>query len=120
MSRQAKAKPYKPNTVSRGGRVLNVLLGLMLLGYGIVGLLAAHVDLHGARIRIAVFEGGPAWLMAAAFIAGALVLFSVVIDHYDTRNNERYYKAFRLGAQYLGWCLVVSALIAHCYIGCTR
>lgn len=78
------------------------------------------MDLHGARMRIAVFEGGPAWLIAAAFVVGALVLFSVVIDHYDTRNNESYYKAFRLGAQYLGWCLVASALIAHLYIGFAR
>ncbi|MCM2289413.1 MAG: hypothetical protein NDI67_10325 [Sulfuritalea sp.] len=120
MSRRNEIKPYKPNVVSTADRVFNSLLGALLSIYGVVGLLTAHVDLNGRRIRIAVLEGGPAWLMAAAMLVGAVVLYSVVIDHYDRRNNERYYQTFHWIATRLGWCLAMSALVLHLYLGFTR
>lgn len=120
MSRRAQSKPYKPNFVPSADRALNVFLGVVLSVYGIAGLLASHMNLNGRRIRIAVLEGRPAWLMAAAFLVGAAVLFSVVIDHYDTRDNERYYRAFRWCAIRLGWCLAIGALSAHLYIEFAR
>jgi hypothetical protein len=114
------AKPHKPNTVSRTDRVLSLALGLVLTGYGLAGFLLHRLSFNSRRIRVTILEGGPAWLMAAALLVGAAVLFSVVIDHYDARDNERYYKAFRWCAIRLGWCLVASALLAHLYIGFTH
>ena len=120
MSRRIKPKPYKPNVVSSADRAFNVFLGVLLTTYGVAGFLHRRIDLNGRRVRIAVFEGGPAWLMAAAFLVGAAVLFAVVIDHYDRRDNERYYQVFRWCATRLGWCLVAAALIAHLYIAFTK
>lgn len=113
-------RQYKPNFVPRTERLFNLGLAVVLLGYGTLGFVTARLNLSGRRVRIAVLEGGPAWLMAAAFFVGAAVLLSVVVDHYDKRNNERYYRAFRWGAKCLGWCLVASALLAHLYIGFTK
>lgn len=119
MHRTQEPRPHRPNQLSRAARLFNLALGLLLLGYGVAGITTAHVDLHGAKVRIAVLEGGPAWLMGAALIAGASVLLSVVVDHYDLRDNENYYRTFRWVATRLGCALAASALVAHLYIGFT-
>lgn len=118
--RRTKLKSHTPNVVSSADRVFNLVLGLVLFGYGVAGFLTSYVDLIGRRVRIAVLEGGAALLMAAAFFVGAAVLFSVVVDHYDTRENEQYYRVFRWCATRLGCCLVVAALVTHLYVGLTR
>lgn len=118
--RRTKLKSHTPNVVSRTDRVFNLVLGLMLFGHGVAGVLTSYVDLVGRQVRIAVLEGGAALLMAAAFIVGAAVLFSVAVDHYDKRENEQYYQVFRWCATRLGCCLVVAALITHLYVGFTR
>lgn len=112
--------PHTPNAVSRGDRLFSLGLAIALIAYGSIGLITARVDLNGRKLRLGVLEGGPAWLMAAAFLVGAAVLLSVVVDHYDKRNNERHYQAFRWGAKYLGCCLAASALLAHLYIGLSK
>jgi hypothetical protein len=120
MPRQSNPQEYKPNVVSRVDRLFSLGLAVALLAYGSLGLVTARLSLNGRRVRIGVLEGGPAWLMAAALLVGAAVLLSLVVDHYDKRNNERYYQAFRWGAKWLGWCLAASALLAHLYIGFTK
>lgn len=117
MKRESEPRPHKPNVVPATERYANILMGVVLVAYGVLGLVSHRMDLSGRRTRIAVLEGGPAWLMGAAFLVGAAVLFSVVVDHYDTRDNERFYRAFRWAASRLGWCLVGSALVAHLYLG---
>ena len=91
-------------------------MGLYLLTWGALGFYQSQVDLWGRRIRVAVLTEGPAWLMAAAFVCGSLVLFSVVVDHYDRRNNESTYQGFRWTIVRLGWCLVAASLISHVYL----
>lgn len=120
MKRRGETESYKPNAVPRRERVANAFLAVVLLAYGVAGLFTAHVDLSGRRIRIAVFKGGPAWLMAAALLVCAAVLLSAVVDHYDTRNNERCYRAFRRGGAVLGWWLVAAALVSHLVVGFAR
>jgi hypothetical protein len=120
MSMRTGTAPYRPNSVSRIERVVNLGLALALLVYGSLGLMTGRLNLDGRRVRIGVLEGGPAWLMSAALLVGAAVLLSVVLDHYDKRDNERYYQVFRWCAKALGWCLVASALVAHLYLGFTK
>lgn len=120
MASRASESQYKPNVVPRSERIFNSLLGTALLLYGLAGLITGRVDLNGSRMRIAILEGRPALLMASAFIVGAVVLLTVVIDHYDNRNNERHYRSFRWAATRLAWCLAASALISHFYLGFAR
>lgn len=115
-----KSKAHSPNEVPAPDRALNLILGLVLTIYGVIGLWQHKLDLTTRRLQIGVLEGGSAWLMAAAFLVGAAVLFSVVVDHYDKRDNERIYQRFRWVATRLGWCLAAAALLAHLYIGFTR
>ena len=111
---------YKPNVISRGERIFNIILGLGLIVYGVVGLVTARLNLGGGRSRLPLLEGGSAWLMSAALIVGAIVLFSVVLDHYDKRNNEKYYDGFKRMSIQLGLCLVAAAMLSHLYIGLTK
>lgn len=120
MKRESKPRPHKPNAVPATQRYANILMGVVLVAYGVLGLVSYRMDLSGRRIRIAVLEGGPAWPMGAAFLVGAAVLFAVVVDHYDKRDNERFYRAFRWAASRLGWCLAGSALVAHLYLAFTK
>jgi hypothetical protein len=116
----APSRDYKPNRVSRSERAFNLVLAVVLLAYGVTGLVTHSIRINNRNSLIAHLEGGPAWLMAAALLLGASVFASVVVDHYDTRDNERYYRAFRWVATRLGWALVAAALLAHLYIGFAR
>ena len=94
----------KPSYYSLGERLFNLVVGLVLLAYGIAGFLNDKLSISSRGRLIALLEGGPAWLMAAAAVLGATVLLSVLVDHYDRRDNERHYLAFRWAATRLGWC----------------
>jgi len=114
-------KPWRPNSVSLSERIFNLTLAIALLAQGVLGVYFAEVRLTPPKQRGAILlKEGPAWLMAAAMIVGALVLVSVVVDHYDRRQNERSYKIFRWLCVRLGLCLFVASLIAHLYVSLTR
>ncbi|MCC6073309.1 hypothetical protein ACFSQU_06205 [Massilia sp. GCM10020059] len=120
MKPSAKSKRYEPNVVPKAERVTNILLALVLLVVAAIAFFTGRLDLSGRRLRWGVLEGGSAWLMASAFLVAALVLLVAIIDHYDRRDNETYYRAFNWAAPRLGWCLAGSALITHLYIGFAR
>jgi hypothetical protein len=48
--------------------------------------------------------------MAGAFVCGALNLLSLVVDHYDRRNNARHYRFFAQCMRLTGWLLLFAAL----------
>lgn len=111
---------YTPNQLPSRERAWNLFLAFILTAYGVAGLLT-HTLKYSRRGRVIIFlEGGSAWLMSFALLVGACVFGSWVMDHYDTRNNEHYYRAFRWTAVRVGWALVASSLMVHMYISLTR
>lgn len=62
---------------------------------------------------ILYLHGTAAWLAAAAALSATSSLLSVVVDHYDTRNNEGKYKAYARSSLVLAAAFLVLALIAH-------
>ncbi len=44
---------------------------------------------------------------------------SVVVDHYDERDNELNYKLFARWTFILGWVLLVLAFVVHIFIPST-
>ena len=56
---------------------------------------------------------GSAWIMYAAMICACLVMLSVVLDHYDRRNNERHYRAFATAGEFAGWILFGFSLLLN-------
>jgi len=54
--------------------------------------------------------------MYGAFIGGCLTMLSVVVDHFDKRDNEAQYKYFADKCKKIGWSLfILSTLIAALY-----
>lgn len=111
------ATKHFPNRIRRNVRVSNALMGAYLLAWGGSGLYSSRLVLGVRRnVVIAVLWNGPAWLMAAAMICGAMVMLSVLVDHYDLRDNEGSYRAFRWVLVRLGWCLFAASLVSHLYL----
>ena len=61
------------------------------------------LTLHGARAAI----------MCMAILCATACLVSMVMDHYDERDNEEAYKLFAMRAKYTGWGLFFLALVMN-------
>ena len=102
---------YTPNRIPTGTRVANLLFSSVLIAYGGWGLYVDDLYVPGKRGPGIHFHGGPAWVLYAAFLCAAASMLSVVIDHYDTRNDERSYHVFSKVAVAAGWTLFLLALV---------
>lgn len=118
--RKPPSEVLEPNTVPRAKRVFNALLAVFLLCYGAIGFYSDSLSLGRRGRTWVLLREGPAWLMSAAMVVGALVLVSVVVDHYYRRNNESIYQAFKWGAVRVGWSLVAASLLSHLYLAFVR
>ncbi len=110
---------HTPNHISLGERVFHVLLSLFLIGYGSLGFLADDLYLPGKR-RGVHLHGAPALLMLIAMLLASAALLSVVVDHYDRRDNERYYRFFARVGEGAAWTFFALALLLDLYQHVTR
>lgn len=104
---------YVPNRFAYWQLIVNVALALALLTYGTIGTLADDLFIPSKRTRGVHLHGAAAWFMYCALVAGAAVLLSVVVDHYDRRNNEHKYRFFASLVSKLGWGFAGAALLWH-------
>lgn len=84
---------FVPNAVPFKVRLLNVMLSVILLIYGTFGVITDNFVIPGKRGELTLY-GYPAWVMYGALLCLVANLIATVIDHYDTRNNEKKYKKF--------------------------
>ena len=85
----------------------------MLLAYRGYGIYVNDLYIpgkHGPGIHL---HDEPALIMYAAFICGTMVMLSVIVDHYDERDNEYKYQIFARVFKFLGWGLFAFSLIWH-------
>jgi hypothetical protein len=104
---------YLPNSVPLLQRIAYACLAVALLGYGAIGVLVDALWIPGRRTTGLVLAGIPAWLALASLCVGAIGLFSVVIDHYDRRNNERHYRRLQSASRVLSLAILVVAGAWH-------
>jgi len=102
---------YTPNHIPAGERITNALFSVLLLIYGGYGFWVNDIYIPGKHGRGIHFHDVPAWVMYGAFVCACLVMLSVVVDHYDKRNNETNYKKFADIFRGLGWCFFGLSLI---------
>ena len=102
---------YVPNEIPAGTRVQNTLISIALMTYGAFGLWINDLYIPGKRSKGIHLHGIAAWVMYGAFLGACLALLSVVVDHYDRRNNELQYKQFTDACRYVGWGLFILSLI---------
>ena len=109
---------YTPNHIPRSERFLNVLYAVVIIAFGVIGLTTGDLLLPGKRTsgpNGVALQGLPAWLMYAAMICACVVLLSVVVDHYDRRNNEINYRRFAQIGKVLGWSLCFLSLALYAF-----
>ncbi|HHC6670938.1 TPA: hypothetical protein ACN33Q_004756, partial [Vibrio parahaemolyticus] len=101
---QEASMDYIPNKIALSERVACALLSMFLIAYGGYGIYKNDLYIPARRGGVH-FSNEPAWLMYGAFVCGCIVMISVIIDHYDERNNERGYRIFRNVFKYIGFGL---------------
>jgi hypothetical protein len=103
---------FSPNHIPAKERVTNTLFAVFLLAYGGYGIwvndLFIPAGKHGNGIHL---HNLSAWVMYGAFICASLVMLSVVVDHYDKRDNEINYKRFADTFRVIGWNFFILSLI---------
>ena len=93
---------HTPNHIPAGERVRNAIFSVLLFAYGSYGVWINDLYIPGKRSKGIHLHDVPAWIMYGAIICACLVMLSVVVDHYDQRNNETNYKMFATTFKYLG------------------
>ncbi|PBQ34905.1 hypothetical protein CNR22_13825 [Sphingobacteriaceae bacterium] len=107
---------YTPNHIPTGERIKCLFFSIGLLAYGTFGLYIDDLYIPGKRSRGLHFHGIPCWIMYFAFLFASITLISVVIDHYDKRNNETNYQKFTLATRRIGWALFFVAIILDLFV----
>lgn len=100
-----------PNRIPLPERIWNTVLSLILLAYGTFGVWVNDLYLPGKRSRGVHLHDVPAWIMYAAILCACLVMLSIVVDHYDQRDNERHYRQFAQAFKFIGWALFGVSLL---------
>jgi TRAP-type C4-dicarboxylate transport system permease small subunit len=101
---------HVPNHIPKEERRANLLFSALLFAYGSYGVWVNDLYIPGKRSRGIHLHDVPAWIMYAAMICACVVMLSVVIDHYDQRNNERHYRTFAEVGKFVGWGLFGASL----------
>lgn len=102
---------YTPNHIPADERLRNVAFSILLFAYGSYGVWINDLYIPGKRSRGIHLHDVPAWIMYGAIVCACLVMLSVVVDHYDKRNNETNYKLFADVFKFLGWGFFALSLI---------
>ncbi|MFT4807336.1 MAG: hypothetical protein ACI9LX_000653 [Paraglaciecola sp.] len=93
---------YIPNDIPINERILNLVISVSLLTYGLYGFYKGEIYIPGKRGDGMHLYGEAVWIMLAGLICGAIVFISVVLDHYDQRDNEHKYYKFGSVVKYMG------------------
>jgi hypothetical protein len=111
------SKWKEPNRVPRKTRMANAVLAAALITYGSYGLYIDDIFVPGKGGEGLHFSGIGAWLIYASILCATANLISVVVDHYDKRNNEIYYAHVAAATQWLGWLSFIAGILLALYQG---
>ena len=100
-----------PNHIPTSERIGYIIFSLLLLGYGTYGVWENDLYVPGRRSRGIHLHDATAWMMYGAIICACLVMLSVVVDHYDRRNNETNYRLFADVFKGIGWVMFGLSLL---------
>lgn len=107
---------HNPNHIPSRERRIYIILSSFILLYGTFGILMDDLFIPGKRSKGVHLHGEPAWIMYSAFLCAVANMLSIVVDHYDRRNNENNYKLFARITQTAGWTLFLLAFLSDIFI----
>ncbi|MCC2605969.1 hypothetical protein [Planctobacterium marinum] len=104
-----KTEEYTPNHIPKSTRIFNFVWGTGLVALAVFAWTGGSFHLPGKGASEGVtYTGNALTLFIFAAAIGAINLFITIVDHYDKRNNEQYYKK---ASQYCS-CIAVFLVIA--------
>ncbi|WP_394136452.1 hypothetical protein [Aliivibrio fischeri] len=104
-------KNYKPNELPKQLRITFISIAVLLFLYGVYGVYVNGLYIPGKRSDGILLKDEPALVMLGAFICFGLSLISMVVDHYDKRDNEySYHLVLRLLA-FFSWFFGIWAIM---------
>lgn len=106
-----KDQSYIPNHIPAEERLKYIAFSIFLFAYGSYGVWVNDLYIPGKRSKGIHLHDVPAWIMYGAMICACLVMLSIVVDHYDERNNENNYKLFADMFRFLGWIFFALSLV---------
>lgn len=99
-----------PNKIPRSIRIVYLFLSSVLIVYAAHGLSINDIYIPGHRGNPGMhYHDLSAWLMAGAIFSAAANMISVLVDHFDRRNNEIKYAHF---AAFCGWLAAAFVLMS--------
>lgn len=109
--RNSQKESYTSNHIPPLDRWLYGLLSAGLLLYGAYGVFVDDLHIPVKRGPGLHLHGLAAWLTFAAMICAALGMTSVIVDHFDTRNNETNYRLFAMLMTWGAWALFIAGSV---------
>lgn len=105
---------YIPNSIPAEIRNTNIILSLVLFSYCTWGVVTGTIWIPGKRGGMEL-HGASMWMVYAAMVLGVVNLLSVVVDHYDQRDNEISYRRIAFFTQTAAWGLFAIAVIVRLF-----
>lgn len=100
---------YIPNQIPKSTRIFNAFVAVLITSYGGYGIWVNELWVPWNRRVSVTLVGFPLLLMFIAIVCAVIFLVTEIIDHYDTRDNERTYNKVARTFKYLGVVLFVTA-----------
>jgi hypothetical protein len=94
-------------------RLLSHALALLLLLWGGYGLYLSDWLILPLFEKADSSSPQPAYLTFSAFICGAMMLTSSIIDQYELKNSESAQPSLARYVGWFGWFIFLSALLFH-------
>lgn len=107
---------YRPNSVLFEARVLYTVLAAVLISHAAFGILNNEIYIPGKSSGIYLY-GTSLWMMSGSLFLAGLALTSMVVDHYDKRDNEATYARFLKSTSYSAGTLYVMSFVLAVYQG---
>lgn len=104
-----RANQHVPNRFSARARLLAVVFSTLALAYCLAELAVGYTYIPGKRGGGILLSGVPTVMVAIASLLFCIAAMLVVVDHYDTRENEAGYLRWRARATKTGIVLGVMA-----------
>lgn len=107
-------RTYIPNYVSLDTRATFLVASALLIAYAVACIAGDDflIWLPGRRIELTIHLHGPSvWIACGAIASACLCMVSIVVDHYDRRDNEAKYKLFGKATLILAAALLAAAVL---------
>jgi hypothetical protein len=103
-------EPYTANVIPERERLWSFVVAGLLIVYGGYGVWTDDLYIPGRGPSGIHLHNIEAWLMYGAMLCGSVSLLSILIDHFDKRDNEQRYRIFERVVRHIGVALLCLSL----------